>query len=275
VISRRYYLHNRVWFTHACAIQFRAPLKLNEILVQATIIALSGSVFKVAETWLNMKDDDFFVLSKMLPVYRPTGRGMRPADLMTKEYPEVWDLLVDDCGNGLGAYHVVGLFNFGENQDLDSPLSEATRDVRMAFKDIGLDPKKEYLAFEFWTGTFKGSSTGSFTIKLDPRNVALLVFRECKGVPQFLSSNRHFTQGWADVVSCTWNGTQRKIAMSVKGVQDHEHSLDFHVPLPYKVTKVLINGKLWTPVMKTNEHMNVKVMNKEASMLDINIEFTC
>nr|MDO8086135.1 alpha-galactosidase [Candidatus Sigynarchaeum springense] len=274
VISRRYYLHNRVWFTHACAIQFRAPLKPNEILVQATIIALSGSVFKVAETWLNMKDEDFTVLSKMLPIYRPPGRGMRPVDIMTREYPEVWDLLVDDCGNGLGAYHVVGLFNFGENRDLGELLPEATRDVRVDFKDIDLDTGKAYLAFEFWTGTFKGSFTGSFSARLDPRHVALVVFREGKGVPQFLSSNRHATQGWADVMSCKWGDDQGVLSLRVKGIPDHEHSLDFHVPPLYKLTSALVNGKEAAVEMKAPEHLNVKIKNNNMTVLDVRIAFT-
>ncbi len=273
VISRRYYLHNRVWFTHACAIQFRAPLRLNEILVQATIIALSGSVFKVAETWLNMNDGDFAILSKMLPVYRPLGRGMRPTDLMTREYPEVWDLLVDDCGNGLGAYHVVGLFNFGENRDLDVPLPEVPRDIRVEFKDLGLVPGKAYLAFEFWTGTFKGASAGSFSTRLDPRHVALVVFRESKGVPQFLSSNRHVMQGWADVVSCKWDDGHGRLSVIAKGIPDHEHSFDFHVPPPYKLSSALVNGEKAAAVMKAPEHLNVTITNKDAPMLEINLAF--
>ncbi|MEX2728848.1 MAG: glycoside hydrolase family 36 protein [Candidatus Sigynarchaeum springense] len=274
VISRRYYLHNRVWFTHACAIQFRAPLKPNEVLVQATIIALSGSVFKVAETWLNMKDADFDVLSKMLPIYRPPGRGMRPVDIMTREYPEIWDLLVDDCGNGLGAYHVVGLFNFGENRDLDVPLPEAARDVQVEFKDIGLDPKKKYLAFEFWTSTFKGSFTSSFSIRLDPRHVALMVFRERKAVPQFLSSNRHATQGWADVLACSWDDGKNMLSLKLKGIPDHEHSLDFHVPGPYKLASALVNGKETVAVMKASEHLNVTIKNIDMAVLDLRISFT-
>ncbi len=274
VISRRYYLHNRVWFTHACAMQFRAPLKPNEILVQATIIALSGSVFKVAETWLNMKDEDFVVLSKMLPIYRPLGRGMRPVDLLTREYPEVWDLLVDNCGNGLGAYHVVGMFNFGENRDLDEQLPEAPRDILVDFKDVGLDPGKAYLAFEFWTGIFKGSFTGSFSTRLAPRHVALVVFREGTGVPQFLSSNRHVTQGWADVISCNWDDGLNRLSMAANCIPDHEHSFDFHVPAVYKITSALVNGKEAVMVMKAPEHLNVKIDSKDMTVLKIALEFT-
>ncbi|MBN2153437.1 MAG: alpha-galactosidase [Candidatus Lokiarchaeota archaeon] len=274
VISRRYYLHNRVWFTHACAIQFRAPLAPNEILVQATVIALSGSVFKVAETWLNMKDEDFVVLSKMLPIYRPPGRGMRPVDLMTREYPEVWDLLVDDCGNGLGSYHVVGMFNFGENSDLAAPLPEAVRDVKVDFAAIGLDPGKEYLVFEFWTSAFKGTFKGSFGASIEPRHVALLVLRERSGVPQFLSSNRHFTQGWADVVSCEWDGAASQLVMSAKGIPDHEHSFDFHVPPPYKLVKALANGDLAAASMVSPEHLNVKFKGNDAPLLRISLAFT-
>jgi len=273
VISRRYYLHNRVWFTHACAIQFRAPLKHNEIIVQATVIGLSGSVFKVAETWLNMKDQDFDIVSKMLPVYRPKGRGMRPVDLMTKEYPECWDLLVDDAGNGLGAYHVVGLFNWGENQYLGEPLAEEYREIKVDFKDLGLDPLKTYIAFEFWTNTCKGEFKGSYTSRIEPRSVELLVFREKTGFPQFLSSTRHITQGAVDIVSSTWDGAKKMLAITAKAVQDHEHGVDVYVPSPWKLKKAAVNGVKVATSLKANSHLVVAFKNNIAARLDIELAF--
>ncbi|HME56186.1 MAG TPA: alpha-galactosidase [Candidatus Lokiarchaeia archaeon] len=273
VISRRYYLHNRIWFTHACAIQFREPLKRNEILVQASVIGLSGSVFKVAETWLNLKDEDFAILSKMLPVYRPKGRGMRPVDIMTKEYPECWDLLVDDARNGLGEYHVVGLFNWGENQELGQPLPEETREITVNFTDVGLDSTKTYLAFEFWTGKFEGEFAGSYSAELLPRNVELLVFREKTGFPQFLSSTRHLTQGAVDVLSCKWEDPARQLVISAKAIPDHEHGFDFYIPNSYTLAGATINDGNVPSRLDDDGHLIITFENDNAAVLGIVLSF--
>jgi hypothetical protein len=94
---------------------------------------------------------------------------------------------------------------------------ESVRDVR--FADLGLEPKKEYYAFEFWTKKLLGSFTGSFSPgPLDPvfRSQALAL-RERKPHPQLLATSRHITCGGVDLVDVGWAddtlaGTSRVVA---------------------------------------------------------------
>lgn len=75
------------------------------------------------------------------------------------------------------------------------------------FRDLGLDPDKEYLVFEFWTKTFKGSFTGGFepgTIDQKFR-CQLFCIRERTNHPQLLATNRHISSGSYEMAALSWD----------------------------------------------------------------------
>jgi len=166
----------------------------------------------------------------MLPSTARSARHAprRPHD---QEYPEVWDLLVDDCATAR-SYHVDRMFNFGGTASPSTkPLPERRATSGWRLRTSTSEPGEDLLAFEFWTGTFfqKGSSTGSSAqARSAPRG--LVVFREDTGVPRFMSSNRHVTQGWVDVVSIQVDGDLSRLSVTAKGIPGHEHSFDSTCP---------------------------------------------
>ncbi|MHA1368503.1 MAG: glycoside hydrolase family 36 protein [Promethearchaeota archaeon] len=272
VITRRYYLHNRVWFTHCDVIQFRKPLKRNEYLVQASIMGLSGGIFKVGEKFTNLKPEHFNIVSKLLPIYRPRGRGMRPIDLFTHEYPEIWDLLVDDQENGLGEYHIVGLFNWGENLDLRTiePISEEKRQIRLDFMDIGLDPNREYAIFEFWTSTFRGIYKNSYETSLEPRNVEVICIREKKDRPQLISSSRHITQG-TEITKFSWDPDRSTCEIVARSVPDYKHEYWLLLPENTQPETAKINDKAitWDEIQENVVHFEFKGDDEDLHILSI------
>jgi alpha-galactosidase len=77
----------------------------------------------------------------------------------------------------------------------------------IAFDDLGLDPAKEYVAFDFWAngavGVFKGA------LSLGPvadNDVQVLCLRERVDHPQLLATNRHVSCGGVDLLDVQWNG---------------------------------------------------------------------
>jgi hypothetical protein len=75
------------------------------------------------------------------------------------------------------------------------------------FRDLGLDPEKEYLVFEFWTKAFRGSFTGGF----EPGNIdqkfgcQLFCIRERQDHPQLLATSRHITCGSYELATLSWS----------------------------------------------------------------------
>ncbi|MBD3187427.1 hypothetical protein GF325_11400 [Candidatus Bathyarchaeota archaeon] len=273
VIARRYYLHNRVWFTHCDVLQFRHPLAFNESLVQATVIGLSGGVFKVGEKFTNLMPEQFEVISKLLPIYRPDGRGMRPLDLLSTEYPETWDLLVDDQDNGLGEYHVIGMFNWGENAILGEPVTPEPRRIMVDFTQLGLDLEKDYLVFEFWTESLKGTFQVAYESIIEPRHVELIVIRENLWHPQLLSTNRHVTQGAVDILSTFWDQAHMVLDIISKAVPRHQHRYHIHVPAGYHISNATVNDTQAEHEMIGKEHGVITHVTGDTVELHLQVNF--
>jgi alpha-galactosidase len=80
------------------------------------------------------------------------------------------------------------------------------RDETISLKDLGLDDKKEYLVFEFWTKKFMGIVNGNFIPgKIDPLyKCQVFVFREKQEHPQLLATNRHISGGGLELNNVLW-----------------------------------------------------------------------
>ena len=81
---------------------------------------------------------------------------------------------------------------------------ESVRELR--FADLGLDPAKEYLVYEFWTKRLLGSFVGGFAPgPVDPRfRCQALAIRERRPHPQVVATSRHVTCGGADLADVRW-----------------------------------------------------------------------
>lgn len=68
-------------------------------------------------------------------------------------------------------------------------------------ENVNLDPKKTYLAFDFWAKKFLGEVTEKISVPaLNYGDGQVICFREKKGTPQFIASTRHVSM---DAVSVT------------------------------------------------------------------------
>lgn len=210
--ARRYYLHQRVWLTHADLLFFRtAPgsptLTMQEATTHASFVGLSGSIVKFGEDLRTLTPEQIGVWRRLLPVY---PAGARPMDLFTRHYPETWRLPIDGTLAGSTAsWTVVGLLNWGTNFDFDAdgapaPMADEARTYVVDLEAWGLDASAEYLAQEFWTETFLGIVSGTMTRTVGAHGHEVIALRRRTGDPQFLGHDRHFTQGGTDLMSETW-----------------------------------------------------------------------
>ena len=77
------------------------------------------------------------------------------------------------------------------------------------FADLGLDPNREYLVFEFWTQNYLGKPRGSFTAAAMDENNGMQVFaiREAHEHPWVLSTTRHISQGGVSLLDEQWDAS--------------------------------------------------------------------
>ena len=146
--AKRYYFHRRTWVNdadHVC-LDLLAPQQAE---AAATSIALSGGNMISGDRLVDLDPVKFEILKKITAVVRRGRRSRRPLR----------------CGRSHDAS--CGTSNGRSQRGRWSRSSTRTLDVaverRFAFRRLGLDPAKTYLAFDFWKQRFsrRGRRTSS------------------------------------------------------------------------------------------------------------------
>ena len=108
-----------------------------------------------------------------------------------------------------GSYTTTGLFELEINKPFGTWLVLGRLDDRdrlLPFRDLGLDDKKEYLVFEFWTKKFLGQFQTRFVPgSIDTTfNCQAFCIREKLSHPQLLATNRHISCGGLEIKNLGW-----------------------------------------------------------------------
>ena len=126
----------------------------------------------------------------------------------------------------------------------------------MVFSELGLPEDKEYLLYEFWSGKFLGAHRNHYAIQVAPRANVLLAIHERLDHPQFLSTDRHVTQGGVEWSQSTWNPAGNELTCAFKLVENDPLTAIIHVPSNYKLLKSSVEGATLS-----------RISNEEASIL--------
>lgn len=109
------------------------------------------------------------------------------------------------------------------------------------FADMGLESGEDYLVYEFWTHTFLGVKRGQLELPAakdhELRSYAL---RKLESHPQIASTNRHLSQGGADLMEVKW--TNGALSGRSKVVSGDRYELAIHVPQGYVLKSATIAG---------------------------------
>ncbi len=216
--ARRWFYQNRIWVNHDDLLFFRswpdpkiAPLTLTEARTFASWIGLSASIVKIGDKLLDFQGHPEWIaiVRSLLPAWPD---GARPLDVMIRDYPEQFRQYVVAPA---GTWDNIGLFHWGRNRDhtttppTDLPDSQ-TRTFQVACPD-------GCLAFDFWNQQFLGQQSGTFAVTVAPHDARVLALRKPEGHPQLLGSNRHITQGAADMGKMTWNAAKKTLTGTLVG----------------------------------------------------------
>jgi alpha-galactosidase len=81
------------------------------------------------------------------------------------------------------------------------------RRKHISFAELGLEPSRVYLVFEYWSKTFEGAFRGGFTPgPIDTvYNCQLFCIREAQDHPQLMATNRHLSCGALELTGVAWD----------------------------------------------------------------------
>lgn len=272
--ARRYWMNGRIWWNHQDQVFFRDLLG-EEAHAWISAAALSGGMLSLGEDATTLTPEQVDTYRRVLPLQ---GLTARPVDLFTREYPEVWDLATDGGGNAGGRAHVVGLFNWGLNRDLaaSSPVDmpEERRTVSLDLAAVGLDPAADYVAYEFWTGSYAGTVRGTLSADLDPRTVRVYRLVPETGAPAYLATSRHLLMGPGIVDEPLYDIASRTLTAHIRTTIGDLQDVLFYVPDGWVVNFVDMDGVLdLTPELTPDGLLRVRFTGIDSALHPVVITF--
>jgi hypothetical protein len=163
----------------------RAPLPLDQARAWATLQGLTGQAALMSDRLVDLSADRVELIKRVYPAV-----DVRPLDLFSSDRNKrIWDLKINHLGR---AYDVVGFFNFDETKPISSYLS---------WKDLGLPENQPVHVFDFWNKEYLGAFEKGISVDLGPTSTRVFSLVPATDQIQLVSTSRHITQGWVDLIS--------------------------------------------------------------------------
>jgi len=190
-VQRWNFLHNIAWYSDPDVVLVRPPLTEGTARAWATIQGLSGQALMASDRMTDLPPSRVEMLKRVYPAV-----DIRPLDLYKPDNVRkpVWDLKVDHLGR---TYDIVALFNYGTEKPLNRLIS---------WEELGLEPNQTYHVYDFWQGTYLGAWEGGVFLTVPPADVRVITVVREEPRPVLVSTSRHITQGWIDLVELRAGG---------------------------------------------------------------------
>ena len=203
-----------------------------------SVVALPGQMMFSGDKLAELTSERMRLLQQALPVC-----DVRPLDL----YPifdviPVWDLKIK---RPFAEWDVVSLFNF----------SDEMQTVETSIEALGL-PQGEYVYYEFWTRDW-GDTSGQLRRELPPHSNALIALHRKVAHPQFLSTDRHVTQGGTSLEALAWDDALKALSGATRVVGGFPSTLVFRLPEGYTFAEVIAEGATASHRMRDTELLEV------------------
>ncbi|MDO4574994.1 MAG: alpha-galactosidase [Planctomycetia bacterium] len=226
---KRLYTHNIIAYNDPDTLMVNDAISLEEARVTTTVVSLPGQVTFDGDKLAELPPERIRLIQQALPVC-----DVHPSELYSIwDRLPVWNLAV---ARPFLRWNVVAVFNW----------SDTEKEEGFTFAELGQNPDQEYALYEFWTNTLTTASR-EFRAKLPPHSVRLYAVHPIQNHPQFLSSDRHTTQGAVDLTDLQWDG--QTLSGRVKLVEKHPTTLRF-----------LTRG---TPCVKADSDATVQVQTEQ------------
>lgn len=229
---------------------------LEEARVTAMVVSLPGQMMFAGDRLATLPPERMRLLQQALPVCDTHPMNLYP---IFDRVP-VWDLKV---ARPWGSYDVVALFNWTEKDG----------EIGFEFADLGLPEGKFYAIHEFFTNEFQDIYEDSFSMPVPAHGVRLVTLHEEQPHPQFLSSDRHFTQGAVDVMAMEWDDDACTMSGAVKLVGGHPTTLTFLLPETYVLRgSKSLEAKL-TLKKNSDDLVRITLESPESELATFTLEF--
>jgi alpha-galactosidase len=189
-------MHNRWWVNDPDCLLLRADseLTLPEVQTMAAVIALTGGSLFLSDAFSKIPPERLKIVEALLPLI---GKTPHILDWFDKSTPSRLQL---DLEGPVRKWHLIGLFNW----------SDRPEHLKLNLNDFYIDATKNYHVRSFWDGKIYHLQAGKpDSAEIDLGEVPahgstlLCLRRHIPGVPQYIGSDLHISQG-LEVASWQW-----------------------------------------------------------------------
>lgn len=217
--------------------------------VTATVVALPGQLMFAGDKLAELPPERLRMVQQALPVC-----DVRPLDLFPIfELKPIWDLKV---ARPFGAWDVVAVFNWADEEE---------RTVRVNFVELGLPEGENRLVYEFWDGGLVGACADGFDCQVEPRGTRLFAIHPSLDRPQFLSTDRHITQGAVSLRQLSWDAETRCLAGSTELVGGDRSTMVFHVPPAFRFAACRAEGGVTVSVEEAGDLVLMRLFSEDTT----------
>ena len=237
---QNYYLHNVAWYTDPDTILVRSPLTLDQARAWATLQGLTGQAIMGSDRLMELSAERGELLRRVYPAV-----DIRPLDLFPSERNKyILDLKINHLDR---RYDVVGLFNY------DVAKSEQ---ITLNWKDLGLPENTPVHVYDFWSNEYLGAWEQGMTFTLSPTSCRVLTLLPSNNRIQLISTSRHITQGWVDLVALNQNEAANSFTGKSNVVKNDPYELRFVFPRGknFKVKRANAHGPAGNLPVKVANH---------------------
>lgn len=209
-----YYLHNIVWYSDPDVLLVRPPLTLDQARAWATLEGLTGQALMSSDRLPDLPADRVELLRRVFP-----ATDIRPLDLFpSKRNKHIWDLKINHLGRN---YDVVGVFDFDQDK---------AKQVQLNWKELGLPDGRPVHVFDYWNQEYLGDWPEGMIVDVAPTSCRVLTMVPDNGHIQLVSTSRHITQGWVDLVALSQNKTGEVFEGTSRVIKNDPYELRFAFP---------------------------------------------
>ena len=258
-----YFLHNIAWYTDPDVLVVRSPLPLEQARAWATLQGLTGQSLLTSDRLSDLSSERVELLRRVYPAV-----DIVPMDLFKSERNKrIWDLKVNHLGRN---YDVVGVFNFDETRP--SP-------IYVSWKDLGLPEDQPVHVFDFWNKEYLGAWEKGVSLDLEPASTRVLTLLPQQDHPQLISTSRHLTQGWVDLVSQAYEAANNSYQGRSKVVKNDPYEIRFVFPRGknFRIKQAAassMNGSLAVKISNHQGWATVEFNSPRTTEVKWNVSFT-
>ncbi|MBE9481051.1 MAG: NPCBM/NEW2 domain-containing protein [Bacteroidetes bacterium] len=217
-----YYLHNIAWYCDPDVMCVRSPLTMDMARAWATLQGLTGQGLMDSDRLMDLSPERVEIMKRVYPAV-----DIRPLDLFpSKRNKKIWDLKINHLGRN---YDIAGCFNYKKNK---------TDVVHLNWEELGLPANAKVHVFDFWNEEYLGCWEKGYFAHLAPASCQVLTLMVAEEYPQLISTNRHITQGWVDLIKCSFDEKTNTYSGESQVIGNDTYELRFVFPRPGKTYRI-------------------------------------